>query len=905
MFSQNIYKQLLAKGGALFLLLWLAGTTLRPAYARSLYSSTAQIDQVDVSSVVETPSGGYFGIAVHAHLAGSFSVNPISWLLINTDQSFTIEYTVEIWQDQWLLDSKLETHTYAHTMSYNWLTDTYTVVREEENGGTGATHTGLSATEADQLMRSFVFRSGAAYGSLDTIYAKVQAKAIIPWGSDETTNWGESPHAKIGGVDPVVELYNWPSSIQVGVNYDLAGIVCNGGSVDSNLGYFTIVTNSSHVHIGGAGYSRAPGDLVWNRYLEQFPNQYYIYEWELDALEPATVAGNCQSLPFTLTVDQGGGYWLQYRWTLMAPDKNGNDTSTYVGTFDSTDPHQVEDQQGWYSVQVDFTVIPSSPSSVSASDGTYADRVAVSWSSVSGATQYHAFRCTTTSTSSCSQIYSGSSTSYNDTGASPGTTYYYRVKACNAAGCSGYSGYDAGYRLAAPVPPSSVQASDGTYTDRVAVSWSSVSGATQYQAFRCTTTSTSSCSQIYSGSSTSYNDTNASPGTTYYYRVKACNAAGCSGYSSYNAGYRAVAVPSAPSSISASDGTYADRVVVTWSSVSGATQYHAFRCTTTSTSSCSQIYSGSSTSYNDTSASPGTTYYYRAKACNSAGCSGYSSYNAGYRLAAPVPPSSVQASDGTYTDRGAVTWSSVSGATQYHAFRCTTTSTSSCSQIYSGSSTSYNDTSASPGTTYYYRAKACNSAGCSGYSGYDAGYRQGTTSSARSDVGVYVSGSGAFVMRLQNGGTYGRIWVSKNAISIAGDWDGDGKDDPGVYLPGSGAFVMRLQNGGTYGRIWASKNAIPIVGDWNGDGKDDPGVYLPGSGAFVMRLQNGGTYGRIWASANAKPIVGDWNGDGKDDPGVYLPGSGALVMRLQNGGTYGRIWASANADPIVGDWDGQ
>ena len=71
---------------------------------------------------------------------------------------------------------------------------------------------------------------------------------------------------------------------------------------------------------------------------------------------------------------------------------------------------------------------------------------------------------------------------------------------------------------------------------------------------------------------------------------------------------------------------------------------------------------------------------------------------------------------------------------------------------------------------------------------------------------------------------------------------------------------MRLQNGGTYGRIWASANAKPIVGDWNGDGKDAPGVYLPGSGALVMRLQNGGTYGRIWTSANAAPVVGDWDG---------------------------------------------
>jgi len=41
-----------------------------------------------------------------------------------------------------------------------------------------------------------------------------------------------------------------------------------------------------------------------------------------------------------------------------------------------------------------FWSAPSSPNSVSASDGTYSDKIAVSWSSSSGATSYKVYRAT-------------------------------------------------------------------------------------------------------------------------------------------------------------------------------------------------------------------------------------------------------------------------------------------------------------------------------------------------------------------------------------------------------------------------------------------------------------------------------------------------------------------------------
>ena len=59
----------------------------------------------------------------------------------------------------------------------------------------------------------------------------------------------------------------------------------------------------------------------------------------------------------------------------------------------------------------------------------------VSWSSVSGATSYTLEEDTSNVFSSPTEVYSGASTFKQITGKSNGT-YYYRVKACNACGCS-------------------------------------------------------------------------------------------------------------------------------------------------------------------------------------------------------------------------------------------------------------------------------------------------------------------------------------------------------------------------------------------------------------------------------------------------------------------------------------
>ena len=96
-----------------------------------------------------------------------------------------------------------------------------------------------------------------------------------------------------------------------------------------------------------------------------------------------------------------------------------------------------------------ITVNCASPTGVTASDGSFPNRVAVNWNSVWGASHYRVYRNTSSSSSGATAL-SGwqTSTSYNDYTAQPGVTYYYWVQA--AASSSGsyagnYSSYNSGY----------------------------------------------------------------------------------------------------------------------------------------------------------------------------------------------------------------------------------------------------------------------------------------------------------------------------------------------------------------------------------------------------------------------------------------------------------------------------
>ncbi|HPS41007.1 MAG TPA: hypothetical protein PK040_00285 [Anaerolineaceae bacterium] len=170
------------------------------------------------------------------------------------------------------------------------------------------------------------------------------------------------------------------------------------------------------------------------------------------------------------------------------------------------------------------TVPPAAPTNVSASDGTFTDKVQVSWTASTGATYYEVYRDETTSA-----FATVTTSPYNDTSAVPGTTYVYYVKACNSAGCSALSASDSGSRSVVTAPGAFNKTSpvNGAVnlSTRVKLKWAASSGATLYE-YCYDTTDDGACTTWRSAGTATTVTISVSRRTIYYWQVRATNSGG-------------------------------------------------------------------------------------------------------------------------------------------------------------------------------------------------------------------------------------------------------------------------------------------------------------------------------------------------------------------------------------------
>lgn len=278
-------------------------------------------------------------------------------------------------------------------------------------------------------------------------------------------------------------------------------------------------------------------------------------------------------------------------------------------------------------------------------------------------------------------------------------TIYYRAKARNSAGWGYGSEKTFDPPVEPPDPPTNVQASDGTYTDKVVITWTKSDGATSYQVYRNGTplgwvgdvaifNDYGAGAPYISGGDADASDgdheayvflclfdTFANNGATHTYKVKARGAGGDSGYSGTNTGYRG----------------------------HGSLQYQWYRSAGDSDGSYSYIPDAESSTYSD--------------------------YNA---PAPTVTPGTAGASDGTYTDYVRLTLAAESanvGAGRY--YKCYLTATG-CSAAWSSSNRGYRGVGS---LTYQWRRSAADS---------DADYSDiiGATTDPYNDTGAPANGDG-------------------------------------------------------------------------------------------------------------------------------------------------------------------
>ena len=333
----------------------------------------------------------------------------------------------------------------------------------------------------------------------------------------------------------------------------------------------------------------------------------------------------------------------------------------------------------------------------------------LTWNAVEGATSYRIYRSTARS-SGYSLLGTTMATSYTNTGAKAGTTYYYRVKACNDAGLSPYSNIVSGKvksvtpKLSAPVVKIGHSAASG----KPMLTWNAVSGATSYKVYRATSQN-GTYSLLGTVTATSYTNTGAKAGMTYYYKVKAVNSAGESAYSNVVSGQVKSTGQTTVTTLTLGHSSASGKPQLTWKAVSGAASYKVYRATAKN-GAYSVINTTKALTYTNTGAALGTTYYYKVEALNATGKSmGFSAIVEG--KVAPV----LAVGYSSVSGKPQLTWKAVPGATEYQVYR-STQQNSGYAKINTTTSTSYVNTGAKAGTTYYYRIVAVKGTAVSDFS---------------------------------------------------------------------------------------------------------------------------------------------------------------------------------------------
>ena len=378
------------------------------------------------------------------------------------------------------------------------------------------------------------------------------------------------------------------------------------------------------------------------------------------------------------------------------------------------------------------------PTQVQATDGSFTDKVRISWSGTEGH-YFRVFRHTSNSNTTAIPLGSAwiNQLLYDDSTAIPGTTYYYWVKSSlNALGNdpSSFSAGDSGYRAKEGVSvPTGVMATDGLFTSKVVVTWQG-SENLFYRVFRSTTNTSASATALGTWKkSFTYEDNSAVAGTNYFYWVRSSVSSGGSNPSAFSEpdqGYRAKVIVAVPENVQASDGTFTDKVQISWTGSPG-NYFRVFRNTVNNSSTATALGTWKvDTVYADASAIAGTSYYYWVKASASntgSNPSGFSQSDQGYRAKVVVTiPQNVSATDGLHADKVVVTWTGNPG-NYFRVFR--NTNNNSNAAVAQGSwqtATAYDDRAANAGNTYYYWVKSAASstgAGASGFSQGDQGHK--------------------------------------------------------------------------------------------------------------------------------------------------------------------------------------
>jgi len=183
-----------------------------------------------------------------------------------------------------------------------------------------------------------------------------------------------------------------------------------------------------------------------------------------------------------------------------------------------------------------------------------------------------------------------------------------------------------------------------------------------------------------------------------------------------------------------------------------------------------------------------------------------------------------------------------------------------------------------------------------------------------SDLAVYNMASGAWRIGSVHRWlvlAWDAVWGGAGYLPINGDYDGDRTTDLAVYSETQGnwaiASLSRLAviiSSASFG----GPSLTPVSGDYNGDGIYDAALYQDPEGFWYIISSVGVplVWGTTLTGTGFVPVSGDFDGDFMSDLAMYSPSSGYWYIMSMTGTaiTWGTFWGVADAMPVSGDFDG-
>ncbi|MET4677168.1 MULTISPECIES: hypothetical protein [unclassified Luteibacter] len=426
-------------------------------------------------------------------------------------------------------------------------------------GGPYGTGTGIAIATANQdtgsAVQELCHSSGTKHRYTITLTDEQRVKyagqaiyvhGISPVGADNNllTNSGNFV------VPPSVLAPSSPASTTATAAGDLSSIAVNWSATSNTTSYKTECSTNGgawatlYTGSGTSAFYNGPGDATY---------QFRTSACNANGCSTPTVSNtvtiaHIPPAPASINVpgNSTGSVAVSWPSTTYATSyqvdhsSDGNWTNVWAGTDTSTTVNEGASGNWSYRVRacnangcggyatsgaVNVILPPGTPT-ISGGGNNNTGAYTISWSAMNGAVSYNLIE--SANGGSIQQVQFNSSTSWSTSGRGNGN-YSYQVQACSTLSCSPFSNattVTVSLVPSAPAAPTFTTTYHGPTKPTVLVKWTAQSSATRYELMENNTL-------VYNDSGLSYSSLQQ-PGVTLTYKVRACNAVGCSAYSPSN-----------------------------------------------------------------------------------------------------------------------------------------------------------------------------------------------------------------------------------------------------------------------------------------------------------------------------------------------------------------------------------